>query len=211
MVSDKYLFKESEKALDKIERLASCYEFKTKEVLQIRLLAEEIISVISPTLKLSNGRCWVCTDEKSFAVTIDCDAGIDGLDGTTKKQLMKMGRDDKSKGIFGMIGKIFEYLSVPDVDYGAMMGRPMIYSHAYGIDTSLSGYYWNPEFEIISSQAPKQTASVKAKDEHDLEISIIEGYADDIRVSLQKDKVGLRLEITVVKKFASDQVSGIEF
>ena len=210
MISDKYLFRESEKALDKIERLASCYEFKTKEVLQIRLLAEEIISVISPTLKLSDGRCWICTDKESFAVTIDCDAGISGLDGNTKKQLMKMGRDDKNKGIFGMIGKIFEYLSMPDANYSTMMGQPMIYSHSYGIDAGLSSYYWNPEFES-SLQVPKPATSVKEKDEHDLEISIIEGYADDIRVSLQKNKTGLRLEITVVKNFAPGQVSGIEF
>ena len=33
MKSDKYLFRESEKVLGKIERLASCYEIKTKEIL----------------------------------------------------------------------------------------------------------------------------------------------------------------------------------
>lgn len=208
MISDKFLFRQADTALDKIERIASCYDFKTKEVLQIRLLAEEIISVISPTLKLSDGRCFISTDEKSFSVTIDCDAGINGLDNDTKKQLLKMSRTGKNKGVFGMIGKIFEYLSVPDTDYNAVTGHSMIYH--YGMDSGMSGYYWNPEFiNILPSAEP--ASIVKENNSHDIEINIIEGYADDIRVGLQKYKPGVRLEITVVKNFTSGQTAGIEF
>lgn len=210
MISDKFLFRQSEKVLDKIERFASCYDFKSKEVLQIRLLAEEIISVINPTLTLSDGRCWVSTDEKCFSVTIDCDAGINGLDDDTKKQLLKISRTEKEKGIFGMIGKVFEYLSVPGADYNAVAGHRMMYH--YGIDTGMSGYYWNPDFASILPQTdPVVKTKEKETSEHDIEINIIEGYADDIRVCLQRYKTGARLEITVVKNFVSGQTAEIEF
>lgn len=210
MISDKYLFKQSEKVLDKIEHFASCYGFKTKEVLQIRLLAEELISVISPTLTLSDGRCWITTDQKSFSITIDCDAGINGLDADTKRQLMKISREEKKKGIFGMIGKVFEFLSVPDADTSTVTGRHMIYH--YGIGAEMSGYYWSPDFAGVFPVAevtskPKENE----KGEHDIELSIIEGYADDIHVLLQKQKTGVRLEITVVKNFTAEQIAEIEF
>lgn len=213
MVSDKFIIRqgEADKTLDKIERIASCYDFKSKEVLQIRLLAEEIISVISPTLSLSPGRSWISTDEKTFSVTIDCDAGVNGLDESTKKTLLKLSRSENSKGIFGMIGKVFEFLSVPDVDYNAVTGHRMFYT--YGADSMVSGYYWNPEiaYTLPDIKSFQKQADKKNDDEHNLEISIIEGCADDIRVALQKSKGGVRLEITVVKTFLTEQANNIEF
>lgn len=213
MVSDKFLIRqgETEKTLDKIERIAACYEFKSKEVLQIRLLAEEIITVISPTLLLSPGRCWVSTDAKAFSVTVDCDAGIGGLDESTKKVLLNLSRSESGKGIFGMIGKVFEFLSIPDVDYDAVMGHRMFYT--YGADSMMSGYYWNPEitYSLPDIQSFKKQTSPKNSDDHKLEISIIEGCADDIRVALQKSKSGVRLEITVIKNLFPEQTGNIEF
>lgn len=212
MVSDKFIIRQGEedKTLDKVERIASCYDFKSKEVLQIRLLAEEIISVISPTLSLSPGRCWMSTDEKAFSVTIDCDAGVNGLDESTKKKLLKLSRSESGKGVFGMIGKVFEFLSVPDVDYNAVTGHRMFYT--YDADSVMSGYYWNPEitYALPDIKSFQKQADEKKNEEHNLEISIIEGCADDIRVSLQKTKDGVRLEITVVKNFLPEQIQTID-
>lgn len=214
MVSDKFLIKAGslDKPLDKIERFAACYDFSTKEVNKIRLLAEEIISIISPTLALSDGRFWITTTEISFAVTIDCDAGINGLDQDTKSELMQISRSEEKKGVFGMIDKVFEYLSSPEVDYSMMAGQQLFYSQ--GIDSGICTYYWNPRFDSYLPQVSTSSAPVgkpSQKEDHNLEINIIEGYADDIRVFLQKGgKTGGRLEITVVKIFKMDQVNEIQ-
>ncbi len=45
----------------------------------------------------------------------------------------------------------------------------------------------------------------------DLELKIIEGVADDIKVSVQNSPSGPRLEIAVIKKFAPGQVDDILF
>lgn len=208
MVSDRFLIKQggTDSVLDKVERLAGCYDFKSKEVLQVRLLAEEIITVISPTLALSPARCWISTDKEALSVTIDCDADVNGLDEETRKQLLQIGRSDKDRGVFGMISKVFEFLTGPDVDYGTMAGHRIFYS--YGPGAELTGYYWNPEIADILPKAQKPAQEAQNRD---LEISIIEGYADDIKVSLERSMLGSRLEITVVKNFAAGQVDGIEF
>ncbi len=208
MKTDRFLFNEAEAVLNKVEKIASCYDFKTKEVLQIRLMAEEIISVIGPTLALSDGGCRITTDKKTFAVTIDCDAGINGLDADTKKQLMKMSRTDKNKGVLGMIGKVFEFLMGVDIDYGALPSSSMICQ--YGMDNGDTGYCWSPEYmNFLSGGMSESDRLLKQAEERSLEISIIEGYADDIQVVLQKNKP-VRLEITVVKNFASGQLAKIK-
>lgn len=212
MITDKYLIRDgsTDKVLDKIERFAYCYDFKSKEIMQIRLLAEEIISLISPTLALSDGRCWIETDKKSFSVTIDCDAGIKGLDDERKKMLLKMGGAEKNKGIFGMISKVFEFLSTSDVDDSTVSGQRMFYS--YGADSHYMGYYWNPAFSdtLPHVDVIDKKKEAKSSSEYDLEISIIEGCADDICVSLQKARTGKRMEITVVKLFHPEQLDRIK-
>ncbi len=216
MRSDKFLVRhgEAESAMNRVEHLATCYSFPPKEVLHIRLLAEEIISVVEPTLSISPGRCWVSTDNAAFSLTIDCDTGVKGLDYETKKRLMKLGsRNDANKSIFGMISKALEYLTRTDADPAALAGQPLFYMDGMGL--GMHGYIWNPNFTQIAfagapgvSPDPQEPAELA---DRDLELKIIEGVADDIKVCVQHSPTGPRLEITVYKRFAPDQIVDIEF
>ncbi len=213
MRSDKFLIRpgETEAAMNRVERLASCYSFPQKEVLQIRLLAEEILAVVGPTLSLSPGRCWVSTDKAAFALSIDCDTGVKGLDYETKKQLMRLGETkDANKSIFGMISKTLEYLTRTDADPSVLAGQPLFYMDGLGL--GMHSYVWNTTFTQIAFQAasappPEHTETA----DRDLELKIIEGVADDIKVSVQHGPTGPRLEITVYKRFTPEQISDIEF
>lgn len=211
MKTDKYVIRPdgAEATLDRVERLAACY-FPAKVTLQIRLLAEEIIAVIGPTFRLSAGRCWVSTDKTAFSLSIDCDAGVRGLDAETKKQLLDLSTVKGSRNIFGMIGKALEYLSSADIDAAALAGESIFYMS--GMSATMSGYIWNPALvqRVLPPPAPMEPTTVSETKE-ELEMKIIEGIADDIKVSVQRSPSGPRLEITVLKKFTPEQVYDIEF
>lgn len=216
MISDKFPIVNGgwEKTLDKIENMASCYNFGTKDVLQIRLLAEEIITIISPTLSLAAAYCYVSTTEDGFSFTVECAAGGQAMDEKTKKVLLEIGKNTQKDGIFGAIGRVFKYLS--DAPYSSHMvpNYGLVY-HNTGVGMgSMSMYGWTPEFEseLAALDMPKLEKKEKEEEnEHAMGISIVEGYADDIQVYLRKGaKKETRLEVTVVKNFKKDQLDGIE-
>lgn len=213
MISDKFMIDHStlEKNLDRVENMASCYGFAGKELLQIRLLAEETISVISPTLELSEAWIKMSTDDNSFSFTVDCDAGNDALDEKTKATLMKIGGASEQKGVFGLIGKIFDFLTVPGADYSAVADHSLISSYALG-GQGLYGYYFAPELIDVLPEEKKDDVKSDAPDDKtaNMEINIVEGFADDIQVKLLSHRGDRRLAITVKKDFSKGQIEGIE-
>ncbi len=221
MVTDKFLIKKNsiDKALDKVEAIATCYAFSSKERLQIRLLAEETISVIAPALEIADGRLWVSTDKDSFAVSIDCSTDANGIDDELKNKLLGMNRASEKTGVFGMISKAMDFMFVPGVDYSNLYGHELI---SIGANGSFSGYMWSYEMEsfvanTINSNDKAQPAPENK--EQSLEMSIVEGYADNIKVFLRKAskskdsraKMGPRLEITVCKNFDPMKDNNVEF
>ncbi len=212
MQSDKFIIRPGETGtvLDRAERMAGCYGFSGKETLHIRLLAEEIITVLNPAFSLSHGRCWINTDKAAFSLTIDCDAGINGLDSEKKRQLLELNTVKDKKGIFGILGKALEYLIHTDVDADNLAGQHFFFTG--GMESAMGGYSWNPVF-IQSMPAVFTESEIKTEKEagEEPELKIIGGIADDIKVSIERSQKGPRFQITVYKKFRPEQVSGIEF
>lgn len=209
MKTDKFILtpKNIYTTLDKIERISSCY-FKAKEVLQVRLLAEETISVIAPALNVSNGRVWITTNTEGFELTIDCSADSKGIGEQAKEELMK---HKENGGIFGGIQKLLNSVLVPDADYNELIDQNLI---SYGM-SGMHGYAWSynmPAYSFMNSQDTKEETPVHTEkkadfDPENIEMNIVEGYADDIKVFIrkaQKTKTGKsepKFEITVCKKF----------
>lgn len=212
MQTDKFKITQDniEKILDKIERFAMCYDFSTKKLLHIRLLAEECISLISPTLELSNAWCFVSTTENTFNFTVDCDAGNDALDTKTKETLLKIGKGNK-KGAFGMISKVFDFLTMPEANLDTISNYNIISMH-HGASDMTGMYYWAPQFiEALPEEAKKEVETTEPETDEgaNLEISIVEGYADNIEARIQKLKGQRRLYITIAKTFSDEQLNGV--
>jgi hypothetical protein len=205
MISDKFLIysNKTEKPLDIIENFASCYGFPTKKILQIRLLAEEILAIAAPTMQLSPINAWVTTDEKAFGVVISCDAGEDVMNEKARDTLLEIGKRKVKKGVFGAIAGMFASMAEMDAQYGNYIGRDMLMNY----DINGAGYFVIPDLSAFqsSSSLPEQD-----QDEHDAEISILEGYADHISATFQREWGHRRLEIAVYKNFSEDQLNQVE-
>lgn len=205
MISDKFLVysNKTEKSLDIIENFASCYGFSSKKILQIRLLAEEILAIAAPTIQLSPIKAWITTDEKAFGVVISCDAGEEVMNEKARDTLLEIGKNKPKKGVFGAIAGMFAAVAQADAKYGNYIGQDLLMNY----DMNGAGYYMMPE---LLNLAPTTPPPEQDQDEHDMEISILEGYADRISATFQREWGRTRLEIAVYKKFTEDQLSQIE-
>lgn len=207
MIGDKWSIAPAtmEKVLDKVERFAGCYDFSNKELLQIRLLCEETLSVLMPALELSAGYCWIQTDAKGFSFAISCSANSYGLSEETRDKLLKMGKEKPKGGIFGAIGRALDALLNPEYPSG---GFDATYMSAMSYP-GMGGYHyaWIAEQDSYTLSAQQSAATTAKRDEDGLEISIVEGYADDIKATV---KPGGRLEM-MVTKFYSKKPVGVEF
>lgn len=208
MITDKWSvsYGNMDKILDKIERIAACYEFTSKELLQIRLLCEETLSVLAPAMELLAGRCWAATDSEGFSFTVTCLSDMHGISGETREKLLNLDTGKRRGGIFGAIRKALDALLIqePGVTGG--------YDTAFMGDLSYHGmgghlYYWQPEQDFYTLTAKKDKSNDLRHEDDGLEISIVEAYADSVNAAVRP---GGRLEITVVKKY-SKVPEGVEF
>lgn len=207
MLSDKFLIKEGqwETVLDKVERFATCYNFPAKEVLKIRLLAEEVITIIRPTLALSEAYCQIDTSQ-GFGIVVNCAAGSDAMDEKTRDILLKIGGDADKKGVFGMIGRIFGYLADPALDNAAIYDFSLIH-HSSGL-SDVPYYFYAPALDPVVKKAAEPKPA--QEEDHSLELSIVESYADAMEVYLRKGFAKeQRLEIIAVKNFGEEQLKNI--
>lgn len=210
MISDKWIVKPDgmEGILDKVERIASCYGFSSKELLQIRLLCEETLSVLSPALQLGMSRCWIHTDSADFAFHVMCSANQQGLSEETRKRILSLDKGTRKGGVFGAIGKALEALFTPEYTSSGAYDTAFMGDYSY---YGLGGchYSWRPAHDgfILSAERSAGAPAAAAHDDDGLEISIVEGYADDIKAALRS---GGRLEVTVAKRY-SNVPDNVEF
>ncbi|MDR1705335.1 MAG: hypothetical protein LBS19_11715 [Clostridiales bacterium] len=219
MLSDYFMVRDTNtpKALNRLEKLASCYGFSTRDVLRIRLLAEEIIAVIRPTFALSPARFRVSTDVTAFSVIIDCDARINSLSAETKKRLLNLGGAN-GKGLFGMLRKALDFLAFSDAGGAAPSEHRLFYRGGLhggvpSINISANDYIWYPAItgSGYNPSEPASAAQNQQEADQELELKIVEGVADDVSAGIRRVQGRPRLEITVVKCFAPGQMNDIAF
>jgi hypothetical protein len=219
MLSDYFMVRENNtpKALNRLEKLASCCGFSTRDVLSIRLLVEEIFAVIRPTFELSPARFRVSTDVTAFSVIIDCDARINALSAEAKKRLLSPG-GAKDKGLFGMLRSAVDFLAFAGADGAVPAEYRLFYRNgACGNSPSINGspndYVWDSAVTSRGYNPPKPVSPApdKQEAEEDLELKAVEDVADGVSASIRSVQGRPRLEITVVKCFAPGQMNDIAF
>ncbi|ATW25802.1 hypothetical protein [Candidatus Formimonas warabiya] len=174
----------NEKAFVKVEALANYYGFDSRDVLIVRLLAEEGTKAISNILRFNNGELWVETSDKDFDIHIKVNTF---LEENQKKDFIAMSKDKTNtpkKGILGRISMIMD-----EIFFGAGMQAT---GCCYDLSCSVIPYYWSMSESWNSDK--KEDKSIKDEFEG-IEQSIIEKFATDINVTVLTNNAEL-----VIKK-----------
>ena len=174
-----------------------------KEALHLRLLAEETLGMMRQITKEKEADFWIDSNGGKFELHLVAHPTVTG---SMRRELLSVstsGKNEAAKGFTGKLRDIFDRALAPetadDSDYyvqGLILppefcaADPTAYSMSAGIITwSMQKY----------RDSVKEENSEKAREEWDeLEKSIVANIADEIRISITKDKV----EMTVFKNFA---------
>lgn len=201
----------TKKVLDEVEAFCKYQKYSKKEMLQTRLLAEELLGMVKGIIGTDSGdsredkydaKFWIEGTGKHCELHVTANTQVDM---NKKEEFLSVASDGKNmaaKGVMGRIRQVVEgYLSgCEEIDrYYKSGGMPM-YAHM-GMSGMVGGTVmiqtWSLQSYIDSVQAEHEE---KQEEWDELEKSIVAKLADDVLVGVQNKKV----EIIVKKSFENE-------
>ena len=177
-------------ALAQAEKVAEYKGLSHKNALHLRLLTEEMVSMLSSVAGNIKGQFWIEDEDGVYQLHLLAETDIDA---DKRKQLIgasTSGQNEAHRGIMGKIRAFFEPDDDLPVFYGAAIS-PI--DDIYG-ETAWSMQAYREQVKQYMEQ--KRQGATEAWDE--LEKSVVAHVADDVKVSIK----GRTVELTIIKKIA---------
>ena len=189
--------KQMEKALDQVEKVAAYKGLSPKNTLHLRLLTEEMMSMMRSITGEPEGEFWIEDNGGEYQLHLRVAARMSI---EKREQLLSVSASGKNEAARGLMGRIREFFDWGcDEDYdgftGSMLLMPEAIEHS---STPLLDWEWSMRRyeDALSAQADQDTAAREAWDE--LEKSVVKHVADDVKVYIR----GGFVELVILKKLA---------
>ena len=190
---------EYEHALTVAEQTASFMKISARDRLRLRLLAEEMLSMLQAVTGNFTAEFWVEAEEKSCAVHLDAKSQLDYAQTRELVSVSTSGKNSASLGIMDKIRTMFEsalYNVEESFALQAEYGTGFMPYGAIGVpDDGMTDALYSWSMQKYKSDVEAADDDTEARDE--LEKSIIANIADDVKVSISKGDI----EIVIVKNF----------
>ena len=177
-------------ALAQAEKVAEYKGLTHKSALHLRLLAEEMMSMMGSIAGEVEGKFWIEDEDDVYQLHLQVKTDMDF---EQRKQLISAassGQNEAHRGIMGKIRSFFEPVDDLPVFYDASMSP----TGDVAGDAAWSMRMYREELERYMQQ--KRQGAEEAWDE--LEKSVVAHVADDVKVSIK----GRTVEMTIIKKLA---------
>ncbi len=179
--------------ISETEKVLEYNNLNKQNALRLRLLAEEMVGLISELIDNFEGDFWLENEGNKYRLYASLN--VKNINKELKENLIELSSNKKNnlaKGIKGKILSVFQNIALDIAENGAYVPSSYYYTsceeyaHAYSYTWSLTEYTTN-----IKTSENKET------EWDELEKSIIAKLANDVLVGVLKDKV----EILIVKDF----------
>ncbi len=177
-------------ALAQTEKVAVYKGLSHKNALHLRLLAEEMMSMMGSIAGEVEGKFWIEDEDDTYQLHLQVKTDMDA---TQRKQLVSAassGQNEAHKGIMGKLRAFFETDDDLPVFYDAGISPT---GDVIG-ETAWSMRAYREEIERYLHE--KRKGAEDAWDE--LEKSVVAHVADDVKVSIK----GRTVEMTIIKKMS---------
>ncbi len=182
---------ELEKMLDETEKTAAYAGLDKKQTIRLRLLAEELMSMLPEMMEYCEGEFWAESNGKEIELHVS--VTLDDMLSADREKLMSVSTSGKNAAAKGIMGKIRAAAETMIAEYFAL---PVdVYQDFYSMGMSDPYYYTNAWSLAQYRAAAQQKAEEETWDE--LEKSIIANLADDVIVGIK----GKKADIIVKKNF----------
>ena len=187
--------RQMEKALDQVEKVAAYKELSAKGALQLRLLTEEMMSMMRAITGETEGEFWIEDEDGLFQLHLRVKTRMNSEKRDQLLSASSTGKNESAKGLMGRLKDFFDREMDEDV---ASMGSPLVLQ--YILEGSTMGTLnWELSMSAYQNQLStlvKQHNASAAEMWDELEKSVVTHVADDIRVSIR----GQQAEMTILKK-----------
>lgn len=183
-----------EPALKEAEAVAAYKQLPPRAALQLRLLAEEMMSMMRSIAGPAEGEFWIEEKNNNFVLHLEV---YKRLNEEKREQLISSSSSGKNEAERGFLGKIRAFFDAGDPDMPALTHGPLLTGSMDGDFSSMQSWEWSMlEYRNALSEEEQSEATREAWDE--LEKSVLANVADDVKVSIK----GAEVELMVFKKFA---------
>ncbi len=180
-----------QQALDHVEMLAQSFGFEKKDSASARLLAEEAISAFSVIIGVNCGELWVETNENDFEIHLKASAELTREERENLIELSSEKKNTPKKGIIGKLASLIDYLA-SDTAIGE---DPFMIMSMYPEVGTYNISMVPPDIACWSMQSEEKEKKEKNM-LSDIEKTLIEGFADDIIVSIAFKNIELIIKKT---------------
>lgn len=186
-----------ETALSQVDKVAAYKGLSGKSALHLRLLTEEMMSMMRSITGETEGQFWIEDEENVYQLHLRVETAMDSEKRGKLLSAASTGRNESARGLMGRLRDFFDRGADEDV---AAFSSPLMYAGMYDHSTSPTlDWEWSmTQYESVLSYRVKQndTAARDAWDE--LEKSVVARVADEVKVAIR----GRTVEMTIIKKLA---------
>ena len=187
--------KQMEKALDQVEKVAAYKGLSPKNTLHLRLLTEEMMSMMRSITGEPEGEFWIEDNDGEFALHLRVASRMNMEKRAQLLSVSASGKNEAARGLMGRIREFFDWGCDEEYDgfSTAMLPDAFEYSSSPVLDWEWSMRRYE---NVVSSKMDQDNAAREAWDE--LEKSVVKNVADDVKVFIR----GGYVEMTILKKMA---------
>ena len=180
--------------LRETEKVALYNELSHKETLSLRLLAEELVSMLPSIVSKFDGEFWITNNGDYYEVCVRI--FVENMTAATRERLIHVSKSNRNSAVVGVSGRIravFDYMSMAS-DEGVISP-----AGKFGMSTNI-------DFSKIWSmkeccERTKEEAEAKKEPWDEFERSILVKIADDVVVGVKNHDVS----IIIKKDFGKHQ------
>jgi hypothetical protein len=188
--------KRMETALELVDKVAVYKGLSPKGALHLRLLTEEMMSMMRSITGEPEGQFWIEDEDGEYQLHLRV---ATRLSIEKREQLLSVsatGKNESARGLMGRIRAFFDWGC--DEDYDGFAGALMLPDAFEHSSSPMLDWEWSMRrYEnALATRIGKDDAAREAWDE--LEKSVVKNVADDVRVSI----CGGSVEMTILKKLA---------
>ena len=187
--------RQMEKALDQVEKVAAYKELSAKGALQLRLLTEEMMSMMRAITGETEGEFWIEDEDGLFQLHLRVKTRMNSEKRDQLLSASSTGKNESARGLMGRLKDFFDREMDEDV---ASMGSPLVLPDMLeGSTMGTLNWEWSMSaYQNQLSTLVKQHNASAAEMWDELEKSVVTHVADDIKVSIR----GQQAEMTILKR-----------
>lgn len=176
---------QTDAVMDQAEKVAVYQGLSRKGALNLRLLAEEMMSMMRAITGDVKGQFWIENVKDQFQLHLNVRTQVDFLQREKLLSASSSGKNEAHRGFLGKIQAFFEPIE----------GTPVYFDSAVSTTPHEIGWSMNAYQEQLGHMVnEKREGAAEAWDE--LEKSVIAHVADEVKISIR----GYDVEMTVFKK-----------